>query len=83
MMDELVYVVCARRAADTDAWRREHGLPRRRVIHAGSVLRTEGLRNFQAVYLPGFDERRDADAIRESLRRGELKMAAGRGLAGA
>lgn len=81
-MDEPVFVVCARRATETAEWRRAQGLPCRRVIHAGSVRRTEGLRNFRVVVLPGFEERHDAAAITESLRRGERKMAAGRGLAG-
>lgn len=82
-MGEPIYVVCARDGVQAEQWRRERQLPQRRVIYAGSLGRVLGLRNFEAVFLPGFDERRDAAQIRASLRRDALKSAAGRGLAGA
>jgi len=77
-----LYVVCARDAVQADAWRREHELPQRQVIYAGSLGRVLGLRNFEVVYLHGFWDRPDAARIAASLRRDALKTAAGRGLAG-
>ncbi|MCX5601614.1 hypothetical protein OOK29_26030 [Streptomyces phaeochromogenes] len=75
------YVVCASNATQADTWRRERGVPARQVIYASSVAKIEGLRNFQVVYLDGFDERKDAEEIRASLARGRLKMAAARAVA--
>lgn len=77
-----VYVVCSPTAAHTAAWRRERGLPCRRVIHAGSPARIVGMRNFEVVYLPGFELRRDAARIRTVVDDGLRRMAASRAVAG-
>ncbi|MET9729699.1 hypothetical protein ABZZ79_03230 [Streptomyces sp. NPDC006458] len=82
MMDEPLFVVCSPTARHTAEWRREMGLPRRRVMHAGSVSKVDGVHNFVAVYLPGFHERRDAAQIRTVLDRCLMKLAASRAVAG-
>jgi hypothetical protein len=77
----MVYVICCASRDEARAWAREHNVPRRQTLYAGTAAALDGLVNFAVVRLPSFLGRPDRERLEAVLRHNETKMAAGRAVA--
>lgn len=79
----MIYVICCASRDEARAWARDHNVPRRQMMYAGSAAMLAGLVNFAVVRLPSFLTRPDRERVEDVLRGNETKMAASRAVAGA